>query len=229
MHRSQRYAHHPNSYLVLDLSNITKTFLQVCGTDRVTYDSRCHLQTLSANARVDHMGACEEDTSGMMTWMQLCEKTKTDNKCPRTDCMSRVMPREGCCPICGEFVWTQSPVNYFYSNYGHLGEIILCSTTDNFMLCFDIGRDYSARTHVHTHTHTHACNEQAHTHKHECNKQTHIHLYAKTNKHTHAYTHTRMHTHTYTHTHTIHTYTLRWIDNHCVGWYENGRRKGHHW
>ena len=81
--------------------------IQVCGTDGVTYSSECHLRTLSANARVDHMGECEDDTSGTMTQMQLCERTRTNNRCPRMDCMSRVMPREGCCPICGEFTCTR--------------------------------------------------------------------------------------------------------------------------
>ena len=101
---------------------VPNIILQVCGTDKVTYDSSCHLRTLSANARVDHTGACEEDTTGMMTGMQLCDKTRTDNRCPRADCMTRVMPREGCCPICGESMCTKSPVNHFYSNYGHLRE-----------------------------------------------------------------------------------------------------------
>ena len=61
------------------------------------------MRTLTANARMDHEGACERDSEGAMTDEQLCQMTRDNNRCPSmTDCTNRVQPKEGCCPVCGE-------------------------------------------------------------------------------------------------------------------------------
>ena len=75
---------------------------QVCGTDGVTYESTCHLRSQSANAQVDYRGACIDD-EGSRPW-ELCRKIRNErNLCEDTKdrCTRRVLPKDGCCPICG--------------------------------------------------------------------------------------------------------------------------------
>ncbi len=69
----------------------------------MSYANDCELRTLTANARKDHDGECEKDDQGDMTDEQLCVETRDSSRCPDTSgCANVVMPREGCCPICGE-------------------------------------------------------------------------------------------------------------------------------
>ena len=61
------------------------------------------MRTLSANARMDHEGACMSDSEEEMTDQQLCQMTRDNNRCPDiSDCTNPIQPREGCCPVCGE-------------------------------------------------------------------------------------------------------------------------------
>ena len=76
--------------------------MQVCGTDGVTYDNVCRLRTLSANARVDFYGVCQNGPGS--TPNNLCERVSISGWCAynSSNCNFLVEPEEGCCPLCGE-------------------------------------------------------------------------------------------------------------------------------
>ena len=77
-------------------------FLQVCGTDGLTYENICILRSTSANTRLDYRGPCAGTTGETME--AICERVVGENRCAynSTNCQFLVMPEDGCCPICGE-------------------------------------------------------------------------------------------------------------------------------
>lgn len=74
---------------------------QVCGTDGVTYDNICELRN-SANVRADYRGACKEDVANG-TVKEKCVQLRKSRRCAEIPaaCTVRVIPEDGCCPICG--------------------------------------------------------------------------------------------------------------------------------
>jgi reversion-inducing cysteine-rich kazal motif protein len=77
-------------------------FLQVCGTDGITYDNICDLKSNSANARVDYRGACMgAETDELVNAM--CTRLRGSGRCSNlTGCRYRIRPSDGCCPVCGK-------------------------------------------------------------------------------------------------------------------------------
>ena len=61
------------------------------------------MRSQSGNARMDHMGRCDEGSQDE-TPDQMCARVKTSGKCAytRENCSHRVQPEEGCCPVCGK-------------------------------------------------------------------------------------------------------------------------------
>ena len=79
-------------------------YIQVCGTDGVTYENICILRSLSANARVDYRGRCIGENDDW-TPDELCERVKEEGLCQDSvdNCEILVQPLIGCCPVCGGF------------------------------------------------------------------------------------------------------------------------------
>lgn len=79
--------------------------IQVCGTDRVTYSNICELRSQSGNARMDHMGRCDEGSNRTETVDDMCDRVRRSGRCAytRENCSHRVQPEEGCCPVCGRY------------------------------------------------------------------------------------------------------------------------------
>lgn len=77
--------------------------MQVCGTDGQTYDNICELRSNSANVRVDYDGACEDDDEDEVV-IDKCARLRRSNRCADVapTCTSRILPEDGCCPVCGE-------------------------------------------------------------------------------------------------------------------------------
>ena len=65
--------------------------VQVCGTDGETY------------ARVDYRGECEDDDEDEVV-IDKCARLRRSNRCTAiaSTCTSRILPEDGCCPVCGE-------------------------------------------------------------------------------------------------------------------------------
>ena len=82
--------------------------MQVCGTDGVTYENACVLQSQSANARVDYDGDCDDDLDDDDDddddEDEICERVSSSGRCSynSSNCQYLVNPEEGCCAICGE-------------------------------------------------------------------------------------------------------------------------------
>ena len=74
---------------------------QICGTDRVTYESVCHLRSQLANAQVDYRGVCVNE-DGSRPW-ELCRDIRNSRRlCEDT----QETCKDGCCPICGMLMST---------------------------------------------------------------------------------------------------------------------------
>ena len=89
--------------------------VKVCGTDGETYDNICELQTQSSNARMDYLGECVEPDDPATSVRDRCRSIRSsmDGRCPELpDCVSRINPEDGCCPICGNF-----GLNHGFSHY----------------------------------------------------------------------------------------------------------------
>ena len=89
-------------------------YLQVCGTDGVTYNSTCHLRTQSANAQVDYRGMCMEDGEDR-SLRDICRRVREAGRCDNNEdtCERRVRSRDSCCPVCGEDVLVHNTVQYY--------------------------------------------------------------------------------------------------------------------
>ena len=94
-----------NECLNFEFGIIYRSNLQVCGTDGVSYENDCHRRTRSARARRDYMGDCDDSDDTDRTLTELCQRVRREQRCRwnSSNCDSLVRPREGCCPICGQF------------------------------------------------------------------------------------------------------------------------------
>ena len=73
----------------------------MCGTDGETYNSICELRANSANARVDHHGACASAGSNELVDNR-CSRVRDSGMCVNvSNCDTAVLPQDGCCPVCG--------------------------------------------------------------------------------------------------------------------------------
>lgn len=75
--------------------------VKVCATNGVTYDDERTMRTVGGNVRVDYTGRCDDNEDD--TPDSRCKRMKENKRCPRlTNCTRRVMPEDGCCPVCGK-------------------------------------------------------------------------------------------------------------------------------
>ena len=81
---------------------IALDFVQVCGSDGLTYESLCELQNQAA-VREDYPGPCVTNATSLD---DLCEQVLAEERCRfnEDNCERLAFPEVGCCPICGEHV-----------------------------------------------------------------------------------------------------------------------------
>ncbi len=80
----------------------------MCGTDGVTYDNICVMQS-QAVTRMDY-GDCGSENGRSLD--EHCERVRDTSRCLHnsTNCRHLVQPEDGCCPVCGEvFNTTDTP------------------------------------------------------------------------------------------------------------------------
>ena len=79
-------------------------YLQVCGSDGVTYESICQMNYQAA-VRMDYEGECVQSNISIEDG---CKQVVDANLCSENpdSCSALVFPVDSCCPICGKFCFS---------------------------------------------------------------------------------------------------------------------------